>query len=174
MRPFALPPDRIMSHFTERDFRNAMGQFCTGVVVVTGIANGEPLGFSAQSFVSLSLDPPLIGVAPALTSTTWPRLRGSGRFGINILGADQRAICASFARSGGDKFSGLRWTGGAHGAPLIEGVIGFVECTLEAEHATGDHTLVVGRVLDLRVLDTVRLPLLFFRGRYGSFGDLSA
>lgn len=162
-----------MSRFTEREFRNAMGQFCTGVVVVTGIADGQPVGFSAQSFVSLSLTPPLVAVCPASTSTTWPRLRASRHFGINLLGAQQRAVCATFARSGGDKFLGLRWTPGLQGSPMLDGVLGFIECALEAEHAAGDHSIVIGRVLDLRAPDSAQAPLLFFRGQYGSFGDLA-
>ncbi|MGQ0700472.1 MAG: flavin reductase family protein [Panacagrimonas sp.] len=163
-----------MSGFSERDFRNAMGQFCTGVVVVTGISEGQPVGFSAQSFVSVSLAPPLIAICPARSSTTWPKLRASGRFGVNILGADQQPVCGTFARSGGDKFGQLGWVPGASGSPVIEGVIGFVDCELEAEHEAGDHTLAIGRVLDLRVFSAERAPLLFFRGIYGAFDELSA
>lgn len=162
-----------MNRYSEREFRNAMGQFCTGVVVVTGMARGNPQGFSAQSFVSLSLDPPLVAVSPARTSITWPLLRDTGRFGINILAADQGAICARFARSGGDKFEGLSWTPGSLGSPLIEGVIGALECEIQAEHEAGDHTLVIARVLDLQQFDGARAPLLFFRGTYGSFEGLS-
>lgn len=161
-----------MSRFTDRDFRNAMGQFCTGVVVVTGLCEGRPAGFSAQSFVSVSLAPPLVAICPAKTSTSWPGLRASRRFGINILGADQIAVCATFARSGGDKFERLAWSPATSGVPVLDGVIGFVDCELEAEHEAGDHTVVIARVLDLRVHSTERPPLLFFRGAYGAFGGL--
>lgn len=162
-----------MNRYTERDFRNAMGQFCTGVVVITGMDEGQPLGFTAQSFVSVSLAPPLVAVCPARTSTTWPRLRGARHFGINILAADQRELCGRFARSGGDKFSGLDWTAGPNGSPMLAGVLGFVECVLQAEHEVGDHSVVIGRVIDLELSSAPRAPLLFFRGTYGSFGDLS-
>lgn len=161
-----------MNRYTEREFRNAMGQFCTGVVVITGIAQGQPLGFSAQSFVSLSLDPPLVAISPARSSTTWPLLRQTGRFGINMLAADQGAICARFARSGGDKFEGLSWTLGSEGSPLLDGVIGAIECEVQTEHEAGDHTLVIARVLDLQQCSDAP-PLLFFRGTYGSFEGLS-
>lgn len=161
-----------MSTFSERDFRAAMGQFCTGVVIVTGMCGEEPAGFTAQSFVSLSLNPPLIAICPAKSSTSWPRVRGSGHFGVNVLGADQKPLCGAFARSGGDKFGNLIWTPGLSGSPVIEGVLGFVDCELETEHEAGDHTIVIGRVLDLKTFATDRPPLLFFRGLYGAFGDL--
>ena len=74
-----------MAEFDERAFRNAMGNFCTGIVVATGIADGAPAGFAAQSFVSLSLDPPLVALCPGKQSSSWPKLRDSGSFCINIL-----------------------------------------------------------------------------------------
>ncbi|MGQ0621295.1 MAG: flavin reductase family protein [Panacagrimonas sp.] len=163
-----------MSTFTEREFRSAMGQFCSGVVIVTGLCEGMPVGFSAQSFVSLSLQPPLIGVCPARTSSSWPRIRASGSFGINVLGIDQKELCASFARSGGDKFARRNWSNGLTGSPMLEGALSFIDCRLEAEHEAGDHSIAVGRVVDLKVLDTERLPLLFFRGLYGAFDVLRA
>lgn len=159
---------------SDREFRHAMSQFCTGVVVVTGLVEGAPLGFSAQSFVSVSLAPPLISICPAVSSVTWPRLRATGLFGINVLASDQHAACAAFARSGGDKFAHQPWTASSRGLPVLDGVIAYVECSLEAEHAAGDHTLVVGRVLELRVTGGERAPLLFFRGRYGEFNSLPA
>lgn len=161
-----------MSTFTEREFRTAMGQFCTGVVVVTGMHQGEPLGFSAQSFISLSLDPPLVAICPSRNSTSWPRLRAAGHFGLNVLGADQKDVCSSFARSGGDKFAERSWMPGRTGAPMLEGVLSFIDCQLEAEHEAGDHTIAIGRVIDLRLIDAERAPLLFFRGLYGAFDQL--
>jgi 3-hydroxy-9,10-secoandrosta-1,3,5(10)-triene-9,17-dione monooxygenase reductase component len=149
-------------------FRSTLSQFCTGVVVALGCLDGEPVGFAAQSFVSLSLDPPLVGLCPAKTSTSWPKIRASGSFCINILAAHQRPICESFARSGGDKFAGLAWQPSATGSPLLEGILAYVDCELEVEHDAGDHTIVVGRVKDLGVLASGE-PLLFYNGAYGSF-----
>lgn len=150
-------------------FRATMGQFCTGVVIATGAVDERPAGFAAQSFVSLSLDPPLVALCPAKTSTSWPRIRESGRFCVNMLGADQQAVCAAFARSGGDKFAEIAWRAGVTGSPVLEGVIAYVDCELEAEHDAGDHTIAVGRVVDLATIDDSRGPLLFFRGAYGDF-----
>ena len=157
-----------MAEIDSEHFRTAMGQFCTGVVVVTGCLDGVPLGFAAQSFVSLSLDPPLVALCPAKTSTSWPGVRESGSFCINMLAANQQSVCDAFARSGGDKFSGLEWSPGVTGSPVLQGVLAFADCGLEAEHDAGDHTIAVGRVRDLQLVDPGE-PLLFFRGAYGSF-----
>ena len=149
--------------------RDVLGHFATGVVVVTARAHdGTLLGFTCQSFVSLSLDPPLVSFAPARTSTTWGRIRDVGAFCVNVLAADHTELSTGFARSGSstvDKFAGVDWCPAPSGAPVLEGVIAWVDCTLWAEHDGGDHTIVVGRVHDLGA-DPARLPLLFYRGSY--------
>lgn len=152
-----------------QDYRQTMSQFCTGVVVVTGCLDGEPLGFTAQSFASLSLDPPLVSVSPALSSRSWPRIRDAGHFGINILAEDQQGLCELFARSGEDKFGDLPWATAETGAPILPDVLAWIDCSLEAEHPAGDHTIAVGRVQELRLLRPECTPLLFFRGGYGTF-----
>ena len=155
-----------------RAFRNTLGQFCTGVVIATGCVDGSPAGFAAQSFSAVSLDPPLVLLCPAKTSTSWPRLRDSGSFCINILSAQQKAVCDVFAQSGIDKFEALSWHAGATGSPVLDGVLAYVDCDLEAEHDAGDHTVVLGRVRDMKILDPAGSPLLFFRGAYGRFNEL--
>jgi 3-hydroxy-9,10-secoandrosta-1,3,5(10)-triene-9,17-dione monooxygenase reductase component len=155
-----------------RAYRDTMAQFCTGVVAVTGCFENRPAGFAAQSFISLSLDPPLVAVCPAKTSTSWPKVRASGSFCINILGEDQKALCDLFARSGGDKFEQVAWHRGATGSPVIDGVVAYIDCTLETEHDAGDHVIAVGRVRQLCTLDAEKSPLLFFRGGYGRFAGL--
>ncbi len=161
-----------MTDFDDRAFRNAMGNFCTGVVIATGMAEGEPAGFAAQSFVSLSLDPPLVALCPGKHSSSWPKLRDAGSFCINILGADQKPVCDAMAVSGGDKFAGLSWRPGVTGSPVLDGVLGYVDCELEAEHDAGDHTIAIGRVKDFALVDAEKLPLLFFRGSYGAFSGV--
>jgi 3-hydroxy-9,10-secoandrosta-1,3,5(10)-triene-9,17-dione monooxygenase reductase component len=156
-----------------RAYRDTMGQFCTGVVVVTGCFESQPAGFAAQSFVSVSLDPPLVAICPARTSTSWPKVRASGSFCINILGEHQKPICDLFARSGGDKFATVAWRAGVTGSPVLDGIVAFVDCTLVAEHDAGDHLIAVGRVRDLRTVDAGRAPLLFCRGGYGRFSRLA-
>jgi flavin reductase (DIM6/NTAB) family NADH-FMN oxidoreductase RutF len=155
--------------FDARALRDTMGQFCTGVVIATGCLNGEPAGFAAQSFVSLSLDPPLVALCPGKASTSWPKIRDSGSFCINVLSSDQKHICDVFAQSGIDKFAKFAWKPGVTGSPLLEGVLAHVECDLETEHEAGDHTIAVGRIRSIDVLRDEAPPLLFFRGTYGNF-----
>jgi 3-hydroxy-9,10-secoandrosta-1,3,5(10)-triene-9,17-dione monooxygenase reductase component len=149
-----------------RLMRDVLGHFASGVTVVTASTADGPLGFTCQSFSSLSLDPPLVVFAPGRTSRTWPRLREIGRFCVNVLAEDQTEVSQAFARSGTDKFAGVRWTPGRHGSPVLEGVVAWIDCALWAEYDGGDHTLVVSRVLDLGA-DPDRRPLLFHRGSYG-------
>ena len=155
--------------FDQTAFRQTMGNFATGVVVVTGLPDGEPVGFAAQSFVSLSLEPPLVAFSPGKSSSSWPRIRQSGSFGINILGQDQQDVCVDMAQSETDKFANVSWRSGTTGAPMLEDVLAFVECSIEAEHDAGDHTIVVGRVLGHQRVRNQAAPLLYFRSAYGSF-----
>jgi 3-hydroxy-9,10-secoandrosta-1,3,5(10)-triene-9,17-dione monooxygenase reductase component len=145
--------------------RAGLGHFATGIVVVTAMGSGGPLGFTCQSFASLSLDPPLVTFAPARTSSTWPRIRSVGRFCVNVLAAGHQEHSASFARSGVDKFAGLGWRAAPSGSPVLDGILAWIDCTLWQEYDGGDHTVVVGRVHDLGASDD-RDPLLFFRGAY--------
>ncbi len=149
-----------------RVMRDGLGHFASGVTVVTAAGPDGPLGFTCQSFSSLSLDPPLVAIAPARTSTTWPRLRDVGRFCVNVLAEDQSDLSAAFARSGVDKFAGVPWRPSPHGSPVLDGVVAWIDCTLWAEYDGGDHTIVAARVLDLGA-DPDRRPLLFHRGAYG-------
>ncbi len=148
-------------------FREALGHFASGVTVVTATEDGLPVGFTCQAFTSLSLEPPLVALAPAKSSTSWPRISAAGAFCVNILAEHQEALCRTFAVSGGDKFAGVGWHLGTAGTPVLEGTLAWVECKLEAIYAAGDHELVVGRVLDLGVRDGT--PLLFYRGGFGRF-----
>lgn len=162
-----------MAEIDSQLFRNTMGQFCSGVVVASACLKGVPVGFAAQSFVSLSLDPPLVALCPAKSSTSWPKIRESGSFCINILASNQQPVCDAFARSGGDKFEGLGWSAGVTGSPVLDGVLAYVDCSLEAEHDAGDHTIAVGLVQALEVVNG-GTPLLFFKGGYGSFEPITA
>jgi flavin reductase (DIM6/NTAB) family NADH-FMN oxidoreductase RutF len=146
--------------------REVLGHFATGVTVVTAITDDGPIGFTCQSFSSLSLDPPLVVLAPARSSRTWPHLRAIGRFCINVLAEGQDDVSQNFARSGADKFAGVPWTPSAQGSPVLDGVVAWIDGALWAEYDGGDHTLVVARVLDLGA-DPDRHPLLFHRGVYG-------
>jgi len=150
--------------------REVLGYFVSGIVVVTAVGPDGPLGFTCQSFASLSLDPPLVTFSPARTSSTWPRIRAAGAFCVNVLAADHEHYSAGFARTGVDKFAGVDWRPAASGAPRLAGVSAWIDCTLWNEYDGGDHTIVIGRVHDLGA-DPVRLPLLYYRGRYGLTAD---
>ncbi|MGA6161270.1 flavin reductase family protein [Amycolatopsis magusensis] len=146
--------------------RSVLGHFATGVVVITAKGLAGPVGFTCQTFASLSLDPPLVMFSPARTSRTWPRIREAGRFGVNILAEGHEHLSNQFARSGADKFAGVAWHPTSSGVPVLHDVCAWIECTVEAEYDGGDHTIVTGRVQAMGA-ETTPAPLLFHRGHYG-------
>lgn len=152
------------SGFDSDGFREVLGHFASGVTVVTSMDQGTPIGFTCQSFTSLSLEPPLVALAPAKTSTSWPRIRQAGVFCVNILAESQQQVSEVFAASGGDKFAGIQWSPGRNGAPLLAGALAFIECRLLLAHDAGDHELVFGEVEHLGA--TPGSPLIFYRGRF--------
>ncbi|NMI59103.1 flavin reductase family protein [Streptomyces sp. RLA2-12] len=156
-------------------FRRVLGNFATGVTVVTapgveGEAGGEgPAGFACQSFASLSLDPPLVCFMVGRTSATWPRIARAGVFCVNVLGAHQGELCRGFAVSGADKFAGVVYDAApVSGSPRLAGAAAWVDCTIHAVHTGGDHLIVVGRVDALGASDDddAAAPLLFHKGRF--------
>lgn len=158
-----------MGGIDQRALREAMGHFCTGVTVVSGVDGSEPVGMACQSFASLSLSPPLVLFCPSRTSRTWARIARSGRFCVNVLAADQQDVSAVFGAPGEDKFSGWEWSLSPNGSPVLAGVLTWVDCDVDAVHPAGDHDVVVGRVVELGPLRPAR-PLLFFRGGYTDTG----
>ncbi|ARP71650.1 flavin reductase [Streptomyces pluripotens] len=151
------------------EFRRVLGNFASGVTVITApAAEGEagPAGFACQSFSSLSLDPPLVCFMVGRASTTWPRIARAGVFCVNVLGAGQSELCRSFAVSGADKFAGVAYEAApVSGAPLLTGAVAWIDCTVHAVHTGGDHLIVVGRVDALGAGGTDE-PLLFHQGRF--------
>ncbi|MGW2818431.1 flavin reductase family protein [Streptomyces sp. NPDC001415] len=153
------------------EFRRVLGQFASGVTVITAEDDAGPTGFACQSFASLSLDPPLVAFMVARTSTTWPRIARAGVFCVNVLGAEQSALCRGFAVSGADKFAGVAFDAApATGSPRLDGVPAWIDCRIQNVHTGGDHLIVVGRVEALGATDE-GAPLLFHRGRFGRFSD---
>lgn len=129
--------------------RSVLGHFCTDIAVITGHDEHEPVGFTCQSVTSVSLDPPYVSFCPSLSSTSWPRIRPTGRMCINILASSQREICVKFSRSGADKFADIDWSPAGNGAPRLHGALATIEADLEFEHGAGDHTIVVAHVTAL-------------------------
>lgn len=146
-------------------FRSVLGHFCSGITVVTGRGPAGPLGFTCQSFSSLSLNPPLVAFSPARSSTTWPRIREIGPFCVNVLAEHHEQLSTAMSRSGTEKFAGVSWTPSNNGAPRLDGAAAWIDCSLHAEHDGGDHTIVVASVHALGAAKAAR-PLLFFQGRY--------
>ncbi|RZQ63273.1 flavin reductase [Amycolatopsis suaedae] len=146
-------------------FRAVLGHFCTGVAVVTAHDGEQPAGFACQSFAALSLDPPLVLFCPARRSRTWPVIERVGAFAVNLLAGRQQEVSAVFGAPGPDKFAAVDWTPAPSGAPLLDGALTWVDCTVEAVHPGGDHHVVIGRVTALGGVSADR-PLLFHRGRY--------
>jgi 3-hydroxy-9,10-secoandrosta-1,3,5(10)-triene-9,17-dione monooxygenase reductase component len=146
-------------------FRQVLGHFATGVTVITGSHEGEPVGFACQAFAALSLDPPLVLFCPGKLSGTWPRIARTGRLGVNILGTGQRDLARKFGVTAPDKFGGVGWSPAANGAPILHGVLAWAGCTVETVHEAGDHFVVTARVTELGDC-AAGDPLLFYRGRF--------
>ncbi|MEV0598859.1 flavin reductase family protein [Streptomyces sp. NPDC050315] len=157
----------LADRISPTEFRRVLGHFCSGLTIVAGMSDGQPVGFTCQSFSSLSLDPPLVTFSVARTSTSWPRIRDTGAFCVSILTAAQEKACRAFAVSGADKFAGVAWTPGpATGSPVIDGSLAWIDCGIEAVHPGGDHLIVVGRVRALQAAAADAAPLLFYRAAF--------
>jgi len=151
------------------EFRSVLGHFASGVVVITAIVDGRPVGFTCQSFFSLSLDPPLVALAPGRSSTSWPKIARAERLCVNVLAAGQEALARAFAVSGADKFSGVGWSAPSTpgGGPRLHGALAWIDRVVEQVHDGGDHFLVIAAVLGL--VAGQGSPLVFYRGGFGSF-----
>jgi len=147
-----------------------MGLFATGVTVLTTRdRDGRFYGLTANAVSSLSLDPPLVLICVDRKAETFPHFLDSKSFVVNILAAGQQEISTRFAKSGGDKFSDLPYRIGYHGNPVLDGVLGHLECRIVETFEGGDHVIHVGEVLHADAVGG--LPLLFFQGRYREVAD---
>jgi 3-hydroxy-9,10-secoandrosta-1,3,5(10)-triene-9,17-dione monooxygenase reductase component len=146
-------------------FRRTLGHFCTGVTVIAAMGETEPVGFACQSFAALSLHPPLVLFCPGKDSRTWPLIATAGHFTVNVLAHEQRDVSATFGRAGTDKFAAVGWSTAPSGAPVLDGVLTWIDCSVESVLDGGDHWIVVGRVQALGEHADQR-PLLFYRGAY--------
>jgi flavin reductase (DIM6/NTAB) family NADH-FMN oxidoreductase RutF len=133
--------------FTERQFRDALAQFATGVTVIcTRGGDGRFAGFTANSFNSVSLEPPLIVWSLADTGSNLAAFQSAARYTVNVLAHDQVELARRFSRPHADRFEGVPYRVGAAGAPLIEGCIAWFQCRHHAMHRAGDHVLFIGEV----------------------------
>jgi 3-hydroxy-9,10-secoandrosta-1,3,5(10)-triene-9,17-dione monooxygenase reductase component len=163
----ALPAHPAPEALDLRAFRDALGRFATGVAFVTAAPDGQPAGLIVNSLTSVSLDPPLVSFCPSRSSLTWSRMRRSGRFGVNILGRQHEPFARRATPAGSDRFAGVDWELGSGGVPLLTDALASLECEIVAEHPTGDHSIVVGRVHNLRI-SPINDPLIFFASQFGA------
>lgn len=149
-----------------RGFRRALGHFATGVTIVTAQCEGQLAGMTANSFSSVSLDPPLVLWSIDKGSHSLPLFEKADSFAINVLASDQLDLASRFAKSGADKFAGVPWTQGIGGAPCLPGTSATFECRKHASIDAGDHFILLGRV-ERYTTRADRDPLLFAHGRFG-------
>jgi flavin reductase (DIM6/NTAB) family NADH-FMN oxidoreductase RutF/DNA-binding IclR family transcriptional regulator len=167
------PAPPSLASIDPKRFRHVLGHFPTGVAVVTAThAERGPVGMAVGSFTSVSLDPPLVAFLPDRSSTTFPLIRETGSFCVNVLADEQEPVCRAFATRGADKYSNSEWSRGCTGSPILAGAVAWIDCDIEDVLEAGDHFIVLGRVRDLEVASQGS-PLLFFRGGYGRFSTAS-
>ncbi len=151
------------------DLRRALGTFATGVTVVTTMdADDRPRGFTANSFTSVSLDPPLILVCLARTAASCPVFHAAKSYAVNILSEDQKAVSTAFSSRAADRFAPVDWSTRATGCPIIAGVVAWLDCRMHEVVDAGDHTILIGQIIDYDY--AASSPLGFCRGAYVSFG----
>ncbi|WP_375171194.1 flavin reductase family protein [Marinobacter sp.] len=148
-------------------FRDALGHYASGITVITSDVDGEPIGFTCQSFYSVSTNPPLVSFSVMSSSYSYPKIRRAGRFAVNILSGEQARISNQFARQSADKWHGVDRQESPLGNPIIDGSLHWLDCEIHAEHAAGDHLIVIGEVKALNLSEAAASqPLLYFKGQY--------
>jgi flavin reductase (DIM6/NTAB) family NADH-FMN oxidoreductase RutF len=160
-----------MTVFTEREFRDALGQFATGIVVVTADVDGQLLGSTMSSFNAVSLTPPLVLFSIARSAQGFLAWQNARNYGIIVLGESQSALSNRFARGGTDKWQDLTISRMGNGAPLLQDWTAHFECTPYARHDGGDHEIFVAWVDRFEISRTAPSPLVFFKGKYRSLAE---
>ncbi len=161
------PSINSTSQSDTRVLRDALGIFATGVTIVTTLSpSGEPTGFTANSFTSVSLDPPLILVCIAKSAAGYAIYNSASAYCVNILAHNQHDLSGTFAARCADKFSGVAWHQGAAGAPILGGGVAHFDCVMYRTVEAGDHAILIGRVVDFETNDAE--PLCYHRGKYAA------
>lgn len=156
-------------------FREALGHYASGITVITTHIDDEPIGFTCQSFYSVSMSPPLVSFSVMSSSASYPKIRQAGRFVVNILSGEQVGVSNQFARRGTDKWHGVEWQQSPLGNPIIAGSLYWLDCEIHAEHQAGDHLIVIGEVKAFnRHKAADAQPLLYFKGQYCNLAELLA
>ena len=156
-----------------RTYRDVLGHYPTGVCVITAKCPDQAHGMIVGSFTSVSLDPPLVAFFPSKASTSWPRIENTGRFCVNILGSDQLDICKKLSSPASKKFENISYRLSPGGAPIIDSVVAWIDCTIHSTIDAGDHFIVLGLVDDLKIERSDK-SMIFFKGAYGEFSGAVA
>lgn len=151
--------------FTSIDLRQALGSFATGVTIITTLGkNGQKVGMTANSFNSVSLDPPLVLWSLDKNTNCFEDFINASSFAIHVLAADQQDLSERFANVGQDRFNNLECSQGLDGIPILDRYSACFQCTMEHRYEGGDHIILVGKVVDF--IDNQLPPLVFYRGQY--------
>jgi flavin reductase (DIM6/NTAB) family NADH-FMN oxidoreductase RutF len=165
--------DTLGNAIDPRTFRDTLGHYASGITIIGGQEADEPVGFTCQAFYSVSSEPPLVSFSVMLNSTTYPRIRRTGKFSVNVLAHSQQAVSDQFARKGTDKWAGIDWSPSSNGNPLIAGTLMWLDCDIYAEYEIGDHYVVIGSVNEMSSEAWhVGQPLLYFKGKYRHLREL--
>ena len=165
-----VSPDDSARALDRRQFRNVLGQYPTGVTLITATQpDGEHVGMVVGTFTSVSLDPPLVGFLPDRSSSSWPKIEASGSFTANVLTSSQEDVVRAFTQKQEDRFTRFEWLPTESGGLRLKGAAAWIDCTIEEVRPAGDHHMVLGGVREMGDGDSADLPLLFLRGGYGSF-----
>lgn len=158
---YAIDPDTL---------REVLGQFATGVTVVTTLGDaGAPVGLAANSFASVSLDPPLVVWSIGLKAPSLSAFRSHSAFAINIMCDQSKNLALNFARPSDNKFAGVNWKAGLDGVPILDDAAATIQCRTEARIPGGDHEIYLGRVINFHRTD--KSPLLFHKGSFATLGN---
>jgi len=153
-----------------REFRRACARFATGITIATvTAADGAPHGFTANSFTSVSVEPPIVLICIDHKANVITHFNAANAFAINVLEASQDQLSNRFAERGQDRFEGVEWSAGGNGAPILRGAIAHFECTIESRIPAGDHTILLGRVTAAGYTENGE-PLVYFASRYQRLG----
>jgi flavin reductase (DIM6/NTAB) family NADH-FMN oxidoreductase RutF len=159
------PADGPAATVTSEEFRHACGRFPTGITIASVVdLQGTPHGLTVSSFTSVSLEPPLILICLGHLVTMIEAFRAATHFGVNVLGESQQDLSERFARKGHDRFLGVKWYPGRSGVPLIEGALAAIECQVHQRFLSGDHDILVGRMLHANVIEGT--PLVHWASQY--------
>jgi len=152
-----------------REFRDTVGHFATGITIITTCQeDGTPVGLTANSFTSLSLDPPMVLFCLDNNVASFDSFRAGRHFAVNILSEKQRDLSSRFAKSGPEKWEGVVFDAGHTGSPILPGSLACMECKVSSINEGGDHVIVIGEVIRMERTQEDAMPLLYYRGGYAN------